>query len=176
MGSPFRKAPHQSSEGSRPADTRTESTRSPTTGVRATMFSWLRRSSRPSAAIQATEVSRIVGEYGRLMENYPTAFLDASRLPSHKERMKKALKVAWISDADPTFRGAIEQAYLHLCHFQEGIGEVPMDPALPVEPDPHKSLEVLVPYLKISERVRAEEQLLASDFDAFKKNPSLHGQ
>ena len=51
-----------------------------------------------------------------------------------------------------------------------------MDPALPVEPDPHKSLEVLVPYLKISERVRAEEQLLASDFDAFKKNPSLHGQ
>jgi hypothetical protein len=63
----------------------------------------------------------LLGELGRLMEQYPTAFLDTAQLPASKQKLKDVIKEIWRQQ--PTLRAALSQAYLHLSQFQNGIGD-----------------------------------------------------
>jgi hypothetical protein len=62
----------------------------------------------------------LLGALGELMERYPTALLDMTRLPASKQKMKEVIKEVWREQ--PKIRGALTQAYLGLSQFQDGIG------------------------------------------------------
>ncbi len=70
------------------------------------------------------------------MERYPTALLDAARLPAPKQKMKTVIKEVWRQE--PKLRGVLTQAYLHLSQFQDGIGDAILDCKLTDEMSPLK--------------------------------------
>jgi len=63
------------------------------------------------------------------MEGYPTALLDSSRLPAPKHKMKAVIKDVW--KREPSLRDQLILAYLHLSHFQDGIGNLVLDCKIP---------------------------------------------
>jgi len=75
------------------------------------------------------ESADLIGKLGELMERYPTALMDSSRLPASKQTMKTAIKDVW--RREPGLRGQLAHAYLHLSHFQDGIGSAVLDCQLP---------------------------------------------
>jgi hypothetical protein len=86
----------------------------------------------------------LLGALGELMERYPTALLDSSRLPAPKQVLKTVIKNAW--KREPSLRNQLECAYVHLSHFQDGIGDAVLDCNLPdVErgPDAAPDLQAL---------------------------------
>jgi hypothetical protein len=68
------------------------------------------------------------------MERYPTALLDAARLPATKQKMKTVIKEVWRQE--PKLRGVLSQAYLHLSQFQDGIGDAILDCKITAEMSP----------------------------------------
>lgn len=73
--------------------------------------------------------AELLGKLGELMERYPTALLDTSRLPAPKQKMKAVIKEVW--HRKPALRGQLTHAYIHLSQFQDGIGDAVLDCALP---------------------------------------------
>jgi hypothetical protein len=65
-----------------------------------------------------------------LMREYPHALLDTARLPLPKPAMKLALKITWQRALSDEGRRFAEDAYLHLSHFQDGVGDAPLDASL----------------------------------------------
>jgi hypothetical protein len=73
--------------------------------------------------------AELLGKLGELMERYPTALLDTSRLPAPKQKMKAVIKEVWLRE--PALRGQLTHAYMHLSQFQDGIGDAVLDCVLP---------------------------------------------
>lgn len=67
---------------------------------------------------------------GDLMRRHPHAMLDTARLPLPKPAMKLALKITWSRAPNDAGRRFAEDAYLHLSHFHDGVGEAPIDASL----------------------------------------------
>ena len=73
--------------------------------------------------------AELLGALGELMERHPTALLDSSRLPAPKHKMKAVIKDVW--KREPRLRDQLTHAYMHLSHFQDGIGDTVLDCELP---------------------------------------------
>jgi hypothetical protein len=82
-----------------------------------------------AAPSRAAPAADLIGKLGELMETYPTALMDSSRLPASKQTMKTAIKEVW--RREPALRRQLGHAYLHLSHFQDGIGGEVLDCKLP---------------------------------------------
>jgi hypothetical protein len=131
-------------------------------------FSLFRKKAKPSTTERLSRlIPKMLDAYGALMEHYPTAILDTSRLPFPKADMKLLLKIAWL--ADPSGREPIEYGYIHLAHFQDGIGDKPIDCNLPADGDLAKAIAVLGPYVAISEKTTQEMKLLLAEWQDFKR-------
>ena len=110
-------------------------------------FNWFKKKPAPSTAERLTKaIPKVMRIYGALMTRYPQAILDTSKLPLPKADMKLLLKLAWLLNDDPHMRNAVEIGYMGLSQFQDGIGETPIDPTLPADPDPRKAIASLEPY------------------------------
>ena len=138
------------------------------------MFGWLTsklkpRTSEQQAKLIAKAVPDIMARYGKLMEEYPLAVLDTSKLPLPKPEMKTLLKVAWRMAADDYMRDAVEAAYVHLSQFQDGVGDRPIEHKLPDEFDPKKVMAALDPWLAWSDKTMDELKQLAAEFIEFKR-------
>jgi hypothetical protein len=111
--------------------------------------------------------------FGVLMERFPTAILDTSKLPLPKADMRRVFADAWLSQTDEKMRTFLEIAYVHLSQFQDGVGDTPIDCKLPSDADLKKKMAVLDPYLRFSSAVTQEAETLRMEFDEFKRRKSL---
>ena len=82
----------------------------------------------PVAATSASPAA-LLGALGELMERHPTALMGTSRLPAPKQTMKAVIKEVWRQE--PGLRPQLMHAYLHLSHFQDGIGDAVLNSKLP---------------------------------------------
>ena len=114
----------------------------------------------PEGLIEAFEV---------LMERYPTAILDISKLPLPKANMRRVLMDAWLAQTDQKTRTFLEIAYVHLSQFQDGVGDKPIDCKLPSDADSEKKMAVLEPYLRFSSAVTEEAESLRAELEDFKR-------
>jgi hypothetical protein len=139
------------------------------------MFGWLKRKRRRRSigALRAGWIARNAFEttlkLRELIERHPTAILDVSHLPLPKPTMKLALKITWKRARSDKLRAFAESAYLHLSHFQDGLGERVVDGALPEDGDPERACEILGAWVPWAARVGRESAALAAEFDAFKR-------
>ncbi len=138
-------------------------------------LSWLKKSL--ETRISGREANAIPGEvietFGVLMERYPTAILDTSKLPLPKADMKCLFTRAWLSQTDEKIRNFLEIAYVHLSQFQDDVGDNPIDCTLPSDPNPAKTTAILEPYLRFSGVVSKEAESLRAEFEDFKRRTSL---
>ena len=81
------------------------------------------------AGAPADRPADLLGKLGELMERYPTALMDLSRLPASKQTMKAVIKELW--RPEPALRRQLANAYLYLSHFQDGVGNTVLDGELP---------------------------------------------
>ncbi len=112
----------------------------------------------------------IVGAFGALMEHYPTAILDSSKLPVSKTQMKRVIKRGWTSTTEERMRNFLEITYVHLSQFQDGVGDEPIDCKLPTDPDPDKTFAILDPYLRFAPMMTKEADSLMAEFKNFKRS------
>src|SRR6266550_7303605 len=119
----------------------------------------------PEGAIEA---------FGVLMERYPTAILDTSKLPLPKADMRRVFMDEWLAQTDEKTRTFLEIAYIHLSQFQDGVGDKPIDCTMPSDADPKKKIAVLEPYLRFSSAVTDEAESLRAEFEEFKRRKALN--
>jgi hypothetical protein len=133
-------------------------------------LSWLKKSL--ETRIPGREASAIPGEvietFEVLMERYPTAILDTSKLPLPKADMKCLFTRAWLTQTDGKIRNFLEIAYVHLSQFQDGVGDKPIDCSFPSDRDPAMTMAILEPYLRFSGSVTKEAEILRAEFKDFK--------
>jgi hypothetical protein len=115
----------------------------------------------------------LLGALGELMEQYPTALLDATRLPASKQKMKEVIREVWREQ--PKMRGALTQAYLHLSQFQDGIGDaVVLDCKLPEQMTPAELLgpegENFRQWTVWSKVSLAEMEILKQEWENFERS------
>jgi hypothetical protein len=135
------------------------------------MFGWGRpKSNRPSSDLTPDAMRDAIVRYGSIMERHGTAVLDVSLLPLPKPQMKQAFRIAW-GDADTFMKNAIEEAYVFLACFQEGVGDKPIDCRLPSGTVPEKDMAVLEPWLRWSKTVQSEMEMLATELREFTGRP-----
>ena len=111
----------------------------------------------------------LIEAFGVLMERYPTAILDTSKLPLPKANMRRVLMEAWLAQTDQKTRAFLESAYVHLSQFQDGVGDKPIDYKLPSDADPEKKMAILEPYLRFSSAVTEEAESLRAELEDFKR-------
>ena len=104
-------------------------------------LSWLKKSleTRTLGRLSNAIPGESIEAFGVLMERYPTAILDTSKLPLPKADMKCLFTGAWLTQTDEKMWDFLEIAYVHLSQFQEGVGDEPIDCTLPSDPDPAKA-------------------------------------
>ena len=115
----------------------------------------------------------LIEAFGVLMERYPTAILDTSKLPLPKANMRRVLLDARLSQTDQKTRTFLEIAYVHLSQFQDGVGDKPIDYKLPSDADAENKRAVLEPYLRFSSAVSAEAESLRAELEDFKRTKAL---
>ena len=115
----------------------------------------------------------LIEAFGVLMERYPTAILDTSKLPLPKASMRRVLMDAWLAQTDQKTRTFLEIAYVHLSQFQDGVGDKPIDCKLPSDADPEKKMAILEPYLRFSSAVTEEAESLRAELEDFKRRKAL---
>jgi hypothetical protein len=82
-------------------------------------------SPRPQPQLTNADLVEMLGE---LMERHPMALLGTTRLPAPKEKMKGALKQAYLEH--PAMQDFLHAGYLQLSQFQDGIGDRIIEPAI----------------------------------------------
>jgi hypothetical protein len=119
-----------------------------------------------------TSNADLIGALGELMERYPTALLDAARLPAAKQKMKTVIKEMWRQE--PKLRGVLTQAYLHLSQFQDGIGDAILDCKITAEMSPAEmsgpkgeNFRQWIAWSKVS---MAEMEILAKEWEQFERS------
>ena len=135
------------------------------------MFGWLERKPRRPArsALTVGAAYDAVVRYGAIMERQGTAILDASKLPLPKAEMKLALKAAWRAAPNANMRDAIERGYLNLAHFQEGVGDEPVDCEKPHGLNLARDAVILDAWLAWSKKIEAETAQLHEELNEFKR-------
>jgi hypothetical protein len=126
---------------------------------------------------------------GELMEQHPTALMGTSRLPAPKLTMKAVIKEVWRQE--PGLRPQLMHAYLHLSHFQDGIGDAVLEPKLPDikrgadgSPDPEgvrqQAIDLAGPkgenfrqWIEWSKVSLAEMEILSQEWRAFESQASI---
>jgi hypothetical protein len=138
-------------------------------------LSWLKKSLETRTPGRLTDA--IPGEsieaFGVLMERYPTAILDTSKLPLPKADMKCLFTRAWLTQTDEKVRDFLEIAYVHLSQFQDGVGDKPIDYTLPSDSDPAMRMAILEPYLRFSGAVTNDAESLRAEFEDLKRQIPL---
>jgi hypothetical protein len=130
---------------------------------------WLRKSLETRTPGRETKIpGESIEAFGVLIERYPTAILDTSKLPLPKADMKGLLTHAWLAQTDEKIRDFLELAYVHLSQFQDGVGDNPIDCSFPSERDPAMTRAILEPYLRFSGAVTKEAETLRAEFEDFK--------
>jgi hypothetical protein len=135
------------------------------------MFAWFKaKPRRPTWSTQTVDaVLDIVARYGTIMEQLGMAIVDVSKLPLPKPQMKTALKVAWQVAPNDQLRNGVECGFVYLAHFQEGVGEEPVDWNLPPVFDMAKVAAIVDRYLAWSGKVQAEMDQLQAELNEFKR-------
>ena len=128
-----------------------------------------RLASRPTKGVSEGSIEA----FGVLMERYPTAILDTSKLPLPKADMRRVFMDAWLAQTDEKMRTFLEIAYVHLSQFQDGVGDSSLDCKVPSDADPKKKMAVLEPYMRFSSAVTEEAESLRMEFGEFKRRKSL---
>ena len=129
----------------------------------------IRLAGRPTKAVPEGSIEA----FGVLMERYPTAILDTSKLPLPKADMRRVFMDTWLAQTDDKMRTFLEIAYIHLSQFQDGVGDSPIDCKVPSDADPKKKMAVLEPYMRFSSAVTEEAESLRVEFEEFKRRKSL---
>jgi hypothetical protein len=138
--------------------------------------SWLKKSLETRTPGRLTDAvpGESIEAFGVLMERYPTAILDISKLPLPKADMKCLFTHAWLTQTDEKIRDFLEIAYVHLSQFQDGVGDKPIDCILPSDSDPAMRMAILEPYLRFSGAVTNEAESLRAEFEDLKRQRSLY--
>jgi len=140
----------------------------------AAVFRSLKKSLETRLAAGPTKaVPESIETFGLLMERYPTAILDTSKLPLPKADMRRVFMDTWLAQTDEKMRTFLEIAYIHLSQFQDGVGDSPIDCKVPSDADPKKKMAVLEPYIRFSSAVTEEAESLRTEFEEFKRRRSL---
>jgi hypothetical protein len=126
------------------------------------MFGWLRKPAK-SHKLTFDVIAGIMEKYGALLEKYPTAYVDESRLPVPKDEMRRALQSAW--KIAPQLRNAIEIGWTSLHRFQPNIGRTPVEANA-------DSPAMLKRFVEISKIARPE---MDSDFEALQSFKRTNG-
>jgi hypothetical protein len=124
------------------------------------LFGWLRSKSSKPRELTFDAVASIMEKYGELLEKYPTAYVDESRLPVPKAEMRRALQAAW--KMAPQLRNAIEIGWASLHRFQPNIGRTPVD----ANPE---SSAMLNRFVEISKAAEPEMNRDLGELTAFKR-------
>ncbi|MGE3623853.1 MAG: hypothetical protein AB7H77_08290 [Bdellovibrionales bacterium] len=148
------------------------------TNEQSPLFDMLRR-----AGVKQIKRSRYLLEIlGELMELRPAAMMGTARLRGSKQEVKEAIKDAW--KQYPEKRRALAHAYVHLSHFQDGIGEEVLDCEMPggdapqdVESARREIAEFLSgpkgrrndEWIAWSKVAMAEAEILAQEFEEFER-------
>ena len=74
-----------------------------------------------------TTVASAMETYRLLLVEHPVAILDTAMLPIPKTQMKVLLKSLYAKVPTAELRNHIEQGYMFLSNFQDGVGRVPID-------------------------------------------------
>src|SRR5437660_11757126 len=85
------------------------------------MFGWFKKKQTAGDIIEA---------YGELLEKYPMSILDVSMLPLPKTKMKLLLKSYYARASNEDQERVIENSYLLLGQFQDGVGPKPITATL----------------------------------------------
>lgn len=139
------------------------------------MLEWLRgRQAAPSASaapgVTRESAEDTVGKLSELMERHPLAILDISWLPLPKAEMKKALRLLWQIAPNEQLRNQMEVAYIHLSNFQEGVGDIPLEPIVPPNSPLEKVAAILDPYMLFAAQVQAETHALSQELQQFERS------
>jgi hypothetical protein len=136
----------------------------------------------------ADEAVEAVGRLGELIERYPLAIFDSSRLPLPKSQMKQAIKGMWkaLTVQDAGLREHLAVGYMHLSHFQDGVGDKPIEPPKSanigtkdvakikawIGSDAGKAYQSgLEVWTKWQEKAIEESKVLSAEFDTWKRSP-----
>jgi hypothetical protein len=129
------------------------------------MFKWLTGKKEKTAL-------EIVGEFAALLEKYPAAIIDVSMLPTSKTQMKQILKGLYAKEKRADFQKYLEDGFLYLSQFQEGVGAEPVNGKL-LDGDIQSTLganrailERLVAWQKLQ---LAEMDILLAEWRQFRK-------
>jgi hypothetical protein len=149
--------------------------------------------SKPEASnkpITGNKAVEAVERLGELIQRYPLAIFDSSRLPLPKSQMKLAIKAVWKAVQDRTVREHLAVGYMHLSHFQDGIGDKLIEPPASANigtkdlakikawmaSDAAKAYQSgLEVWMKWQEKVTKESEVLSAEFDTWKRSLEQHG-
>jgi hypothetical protein len=113
-------------------------------------------------------IGDVVPALGKIMEHSPLVIFPVSELPLPKDEMKIALQLAWGMTTDEQLKCFVAVAYLQLAHFRDDITR-PIDPTLAMGLTPTETIELLAPYLAISDAIVAESNELLREFGEFER-------
>ena len=71
--------------------------------------------------MDADLILKTVQNYLKVLEEHPSPLVDASRLPSSKETLKRSIQTLWFTLEQPEIRSSLKIAFLCLANFQVGI-------------------------------------------------------
>jgi hypothetical protein len=89
------------------------------------MFGWI-----ASIFKRKQSVGDVIEAYGDLLVKYPISIMDVAMLPLSKTKMKIVLKALYARALTEDQQHMLENGFLFLISFQDGVGPVPIDRAL----------------------------------------------
>jgi hypothetical protein len=114
----------------------------------------------------------VISKLGALMETWPGEFVDASLLPLPKDELKVALREVWRVVPDQRMKQSIEVSYLHLRHFQDGVGPAPVCFAPRPEAPANEQVDQMGLWLDWMHKTADEADALKAELDALKASDS----
>ena len=115
----------------------------------------------------------ILEAYGLLLERYPLAICDVSMLPLAKIEMKKLFMAMCPLANSPEREQALENSFLFLSNFQEGVGPKPLDESMTKNASPAEKVAILENWLGWENVAAAELQELIAEWKEFKASKPL---
>jgi hypothetical protein len=116
-------------------------------------------------------VASVMETYRTLLMDYPVAILDTAMLPITKTQMKVLLKSLYAEVATAELQNYIEQGYMFLSQFQDGVGPVPIDGGIKFSGAMATKAELaqLDKWVAWQQVLLAEMDLLAAEWKRFKE-------
>jgi hypothetical protein len=138
------------------------------------MFGWFKKKPEPKAAERTAEaIQHVMTDYASLVERYPGAVIDASKLPLPKASMKLILKTAWLNAGSEQERDWLEAGYTILGCFQDGVGDNPIFTLLPPNVHPAGVIVSLESYRLFSDKIAKDMQTLSTECADFTEGDTL---